>query len=195
MKNARSLTGKPVGICEDFVSAEERAMLLAHAKSPDAVWETYMPPTDSWYARIMNPHQMPPAVMALMGQIRQRAAIEIKRQYGITDPVFADTLQLVRWMPGHDQHPHADAEEADGSIHLYPWRAFASIIYLNNDFEGGQIYFPRLGLEPPITPGMMAFFPGTLDYLHGVRPITAGIRYTIASFYSFDASQHDGYPI
>jgi hypothetical protein len=29
-------------------------------------------------------------------------------------------------------------------------------------------------------------FPGTLDYLHGVRPVTHGMRHTLASFLTFD---------
>ncbi len=192
MKSARDLVGRPVGICENFITEQERKQLLYYAKSAAAAWETYLLPGDVWYGRLINPRGMPPKILKLMASIRRRAAKTIKAYYEIEAPVYADTLQLVRWHPGNHQAPHADCEEPDGRPNQFPWRAFASIIYLNDDFEGGQIHFPRLGLEPRIKPRMLAFFPSTSDYLHGVKEITAGTRYTHSCFYTFDPRRHDG---
>ena len=80
----------------------------------------------------------------------------------------------MRWPEGCSQRPHADSENPDGSAHPFAWRSYASILYLNVDFEGGQIYFPGLKLAPPIQSGMLVFFPGNLSHLHGVRRITQG---------------------
>lgn len=195
MLSARSLVGQPIGIREGFLSEQERKQLLYFASSPNAGWETYLPPTDVWHGRMINPRFMPPKILKLMGKIRRRAARAIIEDYGITEPVFADTLQLIRWRPGDSQAPHADCEHLDGRPNEFPWRAFASIIYLNDEFEGGQIHFPNRFLEPPIKPGMLAYFPSTADYLHGVKPITAGVRYTHSCFYTFDQSRHDGQPV
>jgi hypothetical protein len=195
VRHARTLVGQPIGIVPDFITSEERAMLLAHVMSPAAAWETGLPKADVWHGRLINPQAMPTSIAAIMGTIRRRVAAHIIGHYGITDPVYADTMQLVRWLPGHDQRPHADCEEPDGRPNAFPWRAFASIIYLNDAFEGGQIYFPKLALEPAIRPGTLAYFPSTRDYLHGVREVTSGVRYTICSFYTFDPRRHDGHPI
>lgn len=192
MRWARDLNGKPIGVKENFITEAERKQLLHYASSPNAAWETYLPPTDVWYGRMINPRSMPPKVLKLMAKIRKRAAAEIKKHYEISDPVYADTLQLVRWRPGDSQAPHADCEEPDGRPNAFPWRAFASIIYLNDDFEGGEIHFPKLFLQPEIKPGMLAYFPSTANYLHGVKPITKGMRYTHSCFYTFDQQQHDG---
>lgn len=191
MKSARDLVGKPVGVKEDFITPEEQAALLDYVKRDDASWETYLPENNVWYARMINPRGMPADVLQTMGQIRQRAAAYIKSFYEITDPVYADTLQLVRWRVGDEQAPHADCEEPDGRPNPFPWRAFASIIYLNDDFEGGEIHFPTLGLRPIIKPRMLAFFPSTRDYLHGVTKVTSGTRYTHSCFYTFDPANHD----
>ncbi len=192
MLSARSLTGKPIGIMEDFITEQERKQLMFYASSPNAPWETYLPPTDVWHGRMINPGSMSPKILKIMEKIRRRAAKAIKKHYGITDPVYADTLQLVRWRPGDDQAPHADCEQPDGTPNEFPWRAFASIIYLNDEYEGGQIHFPKLGVEPELKPRMLAFFPSTADYLHGVKEITSGIRYTFSCFYTFDPTKHDG---
>lgn len=195
MLSARSLVGKLIGIRENFITERERKQLLYYLKSPNAGWETYLPPSDVWYDRMINPRSMPPKILKLAGAIRKRAAKAIKADYGIDAPVYADTLQLVRWRPGDSQAPHADCEEPDGRPNAFPWRAFASIIYLNDEFEGGQIHFPTLRWEPPIQPRMLAYFPSTAHYLHGVKPITSGVRYTHSCFYTFDRNWHDGHPV
>ena len=195
MLSAHSLVGKPIGLREGFLTEAERKKLLTYVQSPTASWETYLPPDDVWYARMINPRGMPPKILQLMGRIRRRVVATIRADYGIEDPVYADTLQLVRWRPGDDQAPHADCEEPDGRPNPFPWRAFASIIYLNEEFEGGEIHFPKLGLQPPIKAGMLAYFPSTNHYLHGVKKITAGTRYTFSCFYTFDKARHDGGPV
>ena len=194
-RHARSLVGKPPRFVEDFITEAERKQLVHFASQPDAPWETYLPKSDVWHGRMINPRSMPPKMLKLMEKIRRRTAKHIVADYGITDPIYADTLQLVRWRPGDDQAPHADCEEPDGRPNQTPWRAFASIIYLNDEYEGGAIHFPKLGLRPELKPRLLAYFPSTADYLHGVEKITSGIRYTFSCFYTFDKSRHDGHSV
>ena len=177
---------------EHFIPETVRTSLLAYVMSGEAPWETYMGEGDIWYARLMNPQVMAPEIAGLMGMIRTRIARRIALDYGLEEPLYADTLQLVRWRVGDNQAPHADSENPGGAPHPFPWRKYASILYLNDAFEGGRIYFPDYDLEPPIAPGTLAFFPGTLKYLHGVTPVTSGIRYTMACFFTHDADKHDG---
>ncbi|RDC59587.1 hypothetical protein HME9302_00777 [Alteripontixanthobacter maritimus] len=195
MLSARSLTGKPIGIVEDFITEQERKQLLFHAKSPKAQWDTSLPTTDVWHGRMINPSKMPAKTLKLMEKIRRRAAKTITAHYGIVDSVYADTLQLVRWRPGDSQAPHADCEHPNGKSNEFPWRAFASIIYLNDEFTGGEIHFPVLGMQPTIKPRMLAYFPSTAAYLHGVKKITSGMRYTHSCFYTFDPTHHDGHSV
>lgn len=97
--------------------------------------------------------------------------------------VFTETIQLVRWRKGDKlDPPHADAEHLDGSPHPYPNRHYSVLVYLNKDYKGGQIFFPNQKLEPKTTPGTLVQFEGTKEYLHGVREVTSGERYTIVLF-------------
>ena len=194
-RHARTLDGQPIGLEYDFLTKQERLQLLHFARSPDAPWETYLSKSDVWHGRMINPKSMPPKMLKLMEKIRKRSAKHIARHYGITDPVYADTLQLVRWRPGDEQAAHADCEQPDGRPNEFPWRAFASIIYLNDEYEGGQIYFPKHDLRPELKPGLLAYFPSTAKYLHGVEPITDGVRYTFSCFYTFDKAHHDGHAV
>jgi predicted 2-oxoglutarate/Fe(II)-dependent dioxygenase YbiX len=149
-----------------------------------------------WNKRSINLSSMDEELRNEMLTIRLQVKQLIIDQFYQKPELYCDIFQFVRWQPGVELLPHADSENPDGSCHPYSYRAFASIIYLNNDYEGGNIYFPKSNnFTPQITPGDLVIFPGTLDYLHGVTKITSGTRYTIAGFFTHDPKHHDGYRI
>lgn len=47
-------------------------------------------------------------------------------------------------------------------------------IYVNNDFEGGQLYFDQYDITIEHTPGQLVWFPGSHEYMHGVHEIKSG---------------------
>lgn len=110
----------------------------------------------------------------------------IKSDFEIFDEIYPDYLGIVKWESGDYQHPHADGENPDNRPHPLHWRNFGCVLYLNDDYEGGEIYFPNQNVEVKPKPNTLVFFPGTLEYLHGVRPVTNGIRYTLTSFWTFN---------
>lgn len=105
----------------------------------------------------------------------------------IKKPIYIDSLHLVRWTEGYELRPHADAEESNGKQHPFPWRDFGTVTFLNENFEGGLLHYPnKNGLTVPAKQGYTAIHTGSLDCLHGVTKVTKGVRYTIASFLTYD---------
>ena len=89
--------------------------------------------------------------------------------------------------------PHQDDRHPDGLPHNTPWREWASVIYLNSDFDGGEIYFSEgsdLSIYKPVI-GSLVFFEGRR--WHGVRAVTQGVRYTSPGWYTRDPSHEDVY--
>jgi hypothetical protein len=95
---------------------------------------------------------------------------------------------LVRWLPGQLQMPHADKElhqGADrGKPNDFPYYDLAGLFYLNDDYEGGELYFPNQGIQFKPKAGAAYFFPGDMEYIHGVTQITSGTRYTVPFFWT-----------
>lgn len=60
---------------------------------------------------------------------------------------------------------------------------YSSILYLNDDFTGGELYFPKQ--EISITPlaGSIAIFKGDDSKPHQVLPVLSGTRVSIAMFF------------
>ena len=55
---------------------------------------------------------------------------------------------------------------------------------INDDYGGGEIYFPKQNVKLKPSAGSLVFFPGDINYLHGVTEVTDGIRYTMPNFWS-----------
>ena len=78
---------------------------------------------------------------------------------------------MSKWPIGGDQRPHADKEWADGSAAGQNYYDIGSVIYLNNDFEGGEVYFPQHDIELKPIAGSAVAFPGDMFFLHGVNEV------------------------
>lgn len=141
-------------------------------------------PHNVWAGRVIYNHSFD-NLQEINEQFLHSIYKKIKLDYNILDEIYPDYLGLVKWEIGDFQHPHADGEEVDRP-HIYHWRNFGCVYYLNDDYEGGEIYFPNQNIELKPKPNTLVFFPGTLEFLHGVNPITNGIRYTLTSFWTFD---------
>lgn len=67
-----------------------------------------------------------------------------------------------------------------------------AIVYLNDDYEGGEFYFPYLGLTLKPKPGDIVFFPANYLGTHGVAPVKDGKpRYTYLAQYGHGET-HEG---
>lgn len=67
--------------------------------------------------------------------------------------------------------------------HSDPMIEYAVIMYINDDYKNGELFFGRLGLEIVPPAKSLIIFPSGEDYLHGVKPPGDGpLRYVLPSF-------------
>lgn len=84
-----------------------------------------------------------------------------------------DWMHLVKWPTHSFQGPHLD-DASDKST-------LTSITYLNDNYKGGQTFYKDDIIFKP-KQCRSIFFDGKY-YRHGVKKITKGTRYTIATWY------------
>jgi len=83
---------------------------------------------------------------------------------------------IQRMQEGVELKCHTD-QDTDPSI------KYAAIIYLNNNYNEGKLFFKNKDLELKPEPGSLLLFPGDEEFHHGVRPVGEGpIRYVIVGF-------------
>lgn len=89
---------------------------------------------------------------------------------------FEGSGTLQRQYEGSDLKVHVDN-------HVDPHVAYAAVIYLNDDYNYGEVIFPEQGLELKPKPGSMLFFSSAGTHPHGVNPPGPGpLRYVIPCF-------------
>lgn len=96
--------------------------------------------------------------------------------------------QILHYGVGGHYIPHVDAETLyKDDIGLELWektldRDLSVVYFINDDFSGGELIFPALDLVVEPEAGTLVCFPSDHNYIHGVRPVTAGQRYTIVTW-------------
>ncbi|MDX2101581.1 MAG: 2OG-Fe(II) oxygenase [Alphaproteobacteria bacterium] len=80
--------------------------------------------------------------------------------------------------------PHADADHPDstGEWQRVQDRDLSLLIYLNDEFEGGDLVFVNQGLQFRPSPGTAVIFPSDHRFVHGVVPVRSGVRQSIVTW-------------
>lgn len=177
---------------KNFVSGNDCKYLIDSAIKSDA-WENA---GDSfWDSRVINYNTMlhfDKDSASIMKDINMRSAEIIKSIYGLEHEVYSDLIQIVRWLPEMEQNPHAD-DMSNSDAKGFDHREYGSIVYLNDDYEGGHTYYPNFNLEIVPEVGKLAIHPGDVEHLHGVTKIKNKTRYTLVSFWTSNKKKANSY--
>ncbi len=84
-------------------------------------------------------------------------------------------LRIGRYGVGGHYSPHADAGSSE--------RTLSGLLYLNNDFTGGDLNFPHQELKITPEEGMLVLFPSNYLFVHESLPLTEGKKYVCVSWF------------
>ena len=83
------------------------------------------------------------------------------------------------------RYAHSDSEYWDEGSHTWKRsldRDYSILIYLNEGFEGGALFFPNFDYRIAPKRGMMIAFPSDHRYLHAAEPLISGKRFAVVSW-------------
>ncbi|MCZ6604194.1 MAG: 2OG-Fe(II) oxygenase [Alphaproteobacteria bacterium] len=198
MEEYRLITGPETGLdvfidvrflstekCDHLVDCLERNIKLVAKDAPGNEF------FDDRYLWITSLPETEPKAKWFMQEARMRICEILQRFYEETEPIYSDTIQLVKWWEGIEHTAHADNEHPDGSLHNTPFRDYAAVVYLNDDYEGGEFFIEPLKIMLRPEKGTMVCFRGDMSHMHGVKMVTKGLRYTMPSWYTKDIQHRD----
>jgi hypothetical protein len=105
--------------------------------------------------------------------------------------VRPNTSHAQKWDVGGFAAPHSDNSDNNGKPNAFEINKFVGILYLNDDYEGGELFFPDHDISFKPQACSYIIFPGGIENLHGVTEVTAGVRYTMVSFWDFEEIIYD----
>ena len=103
---------------------------------------------------------------------------EYCNKYGIRG-LMPEQWQLVRYGEGQHFKTHLD-EDCENP------RTVSIIMYLNNDYSGGDLEYVWFNKIYKPKAGDILIFPSNYIYSHKVNEVTSGTRYAVVRFYKWE---------
>lgn len=80
-------------------------------------------------------------------------------------------VQILKYEPGEYYNEHIDSGPQVKRVH-------SCVIFLNEEYKGGEISFPRQRIDFKGSTGDILFFPSTFTHPHIAKEVTEGVKYT-----------------
>jgi len=98
------------------------------------------------------------------------------KDYGINENCYTNECYcIVRYKQGDHYPAHYDGNTSLG-------RHISCLLYLNDDFEGGELHFTNQNITIKPEPGMLVLFPSNFAFRHEARPVTKGTKYAFVTW-------------
>ena len=86
-------------------------------------------------------------------------------------------IQILKYPIGGFYKPHVDHGDKIN-------RSLSFLYLVNENYKGGELYFFNDGKEYPVKveKNKLIVFPSNFMYMHGVKPVTEGVKYSVVSW-------------
>ena len=102
------------------------------------------------------------------------AESDYKAEHGL-QTTWHDDYTILKYGQGQKFVNHIDD-------HKDYHRRMSLVYYINDDYTGGEIVFPRFGITYKPAKDELLIFPSTYVYNHSVLPVIEGTRYAVVSW-------------
>lgn len=96
-------------------------------------------------------------------------------RYKLKERLWHEGYSLLKYSEGEQYHGHYDGGTDTG-------RAISALLYLNDDYEGGELEFPHFDVKIKPQAGMLILFPSNFAYFHIAHPVTKGTKYGLVTW-------------
>lgn len=107
--------------------------------------------------------------------------IELFENSDLIIPLWGSYNSIQRHYPGSKFDYHVDSQGFDGKADSNV--IYTSVIYFNDDYNGGELDFPKQGVTFKPSAGSLVIFNSDPEFVHGVKEIELGPnRYAATCF-------------
>ena len=96
---------------------------------------------------------------------------------------YWEVMNCIRYGEGQHFQEHAD--------HGFSYSATVSLVaYVNDDYEGGELFFPKINLNIKPQAGDLYIFPSTYLFSHRAMPVKSGMKFSIVTMLDYNDHAH-----
>jgi hypothetical protein len=111
------------------------------------------------------------------------AVEDYRKDYNIMELRYWEALNFVKYGPGQHFQEHHD--------HGFSYNCTVSLVgYVNDDYEGGELYFRLQDLTLKPDAGDLVIFPSNFMYPHKAMPVKSGTKYSIVTMLDYNKKFH-----
>jgi hypothetical protein len=105
------------------------------------------------------------------------------RKFNISELRYWEAFNFVRYFPNQHFKEHHD--------HGFSYNCTVSLVtYLNDDFEGGELYFRLQDITYKPQAGDTVIFPSNYMYPHQALPVISGTKYSLVTMLDYSDKYH-----
>jgi predicted 2-oxoglutarate/Fe(II)-dependent dioxygenase YbiX len=98
-----------------------------------------------------------------------------------------DQMSISMYEPHTYMGPHVDHE--GGTSYNRTAATVSACLYLNDDYDGGEIAFPDQSITIKPKAGSLVIFPSSKPYFHASQEIHSGNKYLCQTFWSMSPKE------
>jgi hypothetical protein len=103
-------------------------------------------------------------------------------------PVKSVSSHAQKWQIGAFAPFHSDNTDMDGNPSAWEKSKLVCLLYINDDYEGGELDFRDHDISIKPVAGQLITFPGGFNNIHQVLPVRGSTRHTIGAFWDYAES-------
>lgn len=116
-------------------------------------------------------------------RVQQDPVNDYRVMFNLAPLNYWESFNYVKY--GENQHFQVHSD------HGYSYTCVLSLVgYLNDDYEGGELYFDKFNLKIKPKAGDLYLFPSSFIYSHAALPVKNGIKYSIVTMLDYLQTAH-----
>lgn len=113
-----------------------------------------------------------------------QAVKDYTKRFNVGELRYWEALNFVKYGPGQHFQEHTD--------HGFSYNCVVSLVgYVNDDYEGGEIFFRIQGVKVKPKAGDLFIFPSNFMYPHQAMPVQSGTKYSIVTMLDYSNKFHN----
>jgi hypothetical protein len=153
---------------DNFISDDTTSLLLSYVN---------LDGDEGWQSRGVGTSESVDQLTELFFEEGDKIENKILSLFSNGEHMHLNSMRKIRRLTsGEFIHGHKDLGPEGQNSEI----RFGVILYLNDDFEGGEVYYKDLNLK--IKPKKNSLIVHRSTFFHEVLPVTSGIRYSMTTF-------------
>lgn len=179
-----NVLNKPYALIKDIEETNE----ILDNNSSITKWKQWKASDDSYnfgYQKMINPiiiDETNEILLSINKRIRD-AIVNSSKDYANTHNIdlgYLTPISIAKYSTGKQMGSHIDSYDDQRSPTL------SVVLYINDNYEGGELYFKEQDISIKPTAGSLIAFPSVAPYYHQSMIVTKGLKYMSPGFWYKD---------